>query len=106
MKKLKLKNDQIVFTILFFIIFTITIQISTRSILINEVKNLPQDIPISSDMAVFWTNLILVILSVITVIILSLIFKMIVGFIGIKQSYSIGMNLFIYKFDFTKFYYN
>lgn len=47
-------------------------------------------------MAVFWTNLILVILSVITVIILSLIFKMIVGFIGIKQSYSIGMNLYIY----------
>lgn len=96
MKKLKLKNDQIVFTILFIIIFTITIQISTRSILINEAKNLPQDIPISSDMAVFWTNLILVILSVITVIILSLIFKMIVGFIGIKQSYSIGMNLYIY----------
>jgi hypothetical protein len=96
MKKLKLKNDQIVFTILFFIIFTITIQISTRSILINEAKNLPPDIAISSDMAVFWTNLILVILSVITVIILSLIFKMIVGFIGIKQSYSIGMNLFIY----------
>jgi hypothetical protein len=96
MKKLKLKNDQIVFTILFFIIFTITVQISTRSILINEAKNLPPDIPISSDMAVFWTNLILVILSVITVIILSLIFKMIVGFIGIKQSYSIGMNLFIY----------
>ena len=96
MKKLKLKNDQIVYSLLFFIIFTITIQISTRSILLNEVENLSSDIPISTDLAVVWINLILVILSVIAVIILSLILKFIVGFIGTKQNFSIGMNLYIY----------
>ncbi|AVQ34747.1 hypothetical protein [Staphylococcus kloosii] len=96
MKKLKLKNDQIVYSLLFFIIFTITIQISTRSILLNEVENLSSDIPISTDLAVLWMNLILVIFSVIAVIILSLILKFIVGFIGTKQNFSIGMNLYIY----------
>jgi hypothetical protein len=96
MKKLKLKNDQIVYSLLFFIIFTITIQISTRSILLNEVENLSSDIPISTDLAVLWINLILVIFSVIAVIILSLILKFIVGFIGTKQNFSIGMNLYIY----------
>ncbi|MBF7023106.1 YIP1 family protein [Staphylococcus kloosii] len=96
MKKLKLKNDQIVYSLLFFIIFTITIQISTRSILLNEVENLSSDIPISTDLAVVWINLILVILSVIAVIILSLILKFIVSFIGTKQNFSIGMNLYIY----------
>ncbi|MBF7025566.1 hypothetical protein [Staphylococcus kloosii] len=96
MNKLKLSNYQIVITILFFIIYTITIQISARPILIDQIKNIPQDIKIDSDWALFWANIVTVTLSVILVIFQSLIYKIIIGFIGTKNNYSIGLNLFLF----------
>jgi hypothetical protein len=96
MNKLKLSNYQIVITILFFVIYTITIQISARPLLKDQIKNIPQDIKVDSDWALFWANIVTVSLSVLLVIFQSLIYKVIIGFIGTKNSYSIGLNMFLF----------
>ncbi|MDN6414070.1 hypothetical protein OXR01_08965 [Staphylococcus gallinarum] len=93
---IKLTKYQVVLTVLFVIIYTATIQISAKSILENKVEHMPIDIHINSALALFWLNILTVLCGLILIIFQSLIYKIIVGVLGTKQKFSIGLNVFLF----------
>ncbi|PTJ01958.1 hypothetical protein BU046_12745, partial [Staphylococcus simulans] len=96
MDKLKLTKYQVVLMVLFFIVYTATLQISSRSILEKQVQNMPSGMNISQEAALFWVNIATIFFGIILVIFQSLIYKVIISILGIRKNFSIGMNLFLF----------
>ncbi|MGV3042342.1 hypothetical protein [Staphylococcus rostri] len=85
MNKLKLTKYQVVLTILLFVCYSITVQIASKSILQDEVTTMPKELTMNPDVALFWLNIAIIISSIILVVIQALIYKMIVGWLGVKR---------------------
>ncbi|OHO72666.1 hypothetical protein HMPREF2580_04055 [Staphylococcus sp. HMSC036D05] len=96
MNKLKLTKYQIILMILFFIIYTITVQISSRSILEKQIQDMPNNMNMKADVTLFWLNIVTIVFALILIIFQSLIYKIIVGVLGSKEKFSIGLNLFLF----------
>ncbi|WP_259200525.1 hypothetical protein [Staphylococcus americanisciuri] len=57
---------------------------------------MPGDIHLDADVALFWMNIVMIVFGVFLVFFQSIIYKFIVGFIGVQRSFSIGFNLFLF----------
>ncbi|MDO5376418.1 MAG: hypothetical protein Q4F01_09600 [Staphylococcus rostri] len=96
MNKLKLTKYQVVLTILLFVCYSITVQIASKSILQDEVTTMPKELTMNPDVALFWLNIAIIISSIILVVIQALIYKMIVGWLGVKREMSFGFSLLLW----------
>lgn len=96
MGKIKLTKYQVFVVLLLVLIYTATIQISSRSILEQQVKNMPQDMNFDTNTALFWLNIGTIVFALILAVFQSVIYKFIVGMIGTERSFSIGFNLYIF----------